>query len=218
MMNGNAGEILLKRYTDRGVSKLLQALQSRLDEDEKSGKLKELIDAKDTFGKLLPVYSIGDNKRIRLMWCEHYGYPNVTTGGELMYENIFYSQLKAAKYHLLRNTKMNWWRWWRYNVRGRFKVIGEQFKLFFKYDLREIWECVYVRCWGVFFVKGGEDGMPKCAIQRDIVLRMLCDKPINQRTIDICRDFVLHGTLCPYMKTERKKYTKKVKNQKTLQL
>lgn len=63
-----------------------------------------------------------------------------------------------------------------------------------------------------------EDGMPKCSIQRDIVLRMLCDKPINQRTIDICRDFVLHGTLCPYRKTERKKYTKKVKNQTTLEL
>lgn len=63
-----------------------------------------------------------------------------------------------------------------------------------------------------------EDGMPKCSIQRDIVLRMLCDEPINQRTIDICRDFVLHGTLCPYMKTERKKYAKKVKNQTTLEL
>ena len=57
------------------------------------------------------------------------------------YENEFYSKLKAAKYHLLRNTKMNWGRWWRYNDKMR---------------LREIWECVYVRCWGVFFVKGGE--------------------------------------------------------------
>lgn len=63
-----------------------------------------------------------------------------------------------------------------------------------------------------------EDGMPKCSIQRDIVLRMFSNEPINQRTIDICRDFVLHGTLCPYIKTERKKYTKKVKNQTTLEL
>lgn len=61
-----------------------------------------------------------------------------------------------------------------------------------------------------------EDGMPKCSIQRDIVTRMFCDKPINQRTIDICKDFILHGVLCPYMQTERKKYTKKVKNQTTL--
>ena len=66
------------------------------------------------------------------------------------------------------------------------------------------------------YINEREDGMPKCPIQRDIVLRMFSDEPINQRTIDICRDFILHGTLCPYMKTERKKYTKKVKNQTTL--
>lgn len=70
----------------------------------------------------------------------------------------------------------------------------------------------------VKYINEREDGMPKCSIQRDIVLRMFSNEPINQRTIDICRDFILHGTLCPYMKTERKKYTKKVKNQTTLDL
>lgn len=146
---------ILKRYKDNYINKRLNELQPRLDEDEKNGKLKELIDAKDNFGKLLPVYYIGDYKRIRLMWCEHYGYPNVTTEGTLMYENEFYSKLKAAKYHLLRNTKMNWGRWWRYNVKMRFDEICRQLKIFFKYDLREIWECVYVRCWSRFFVKKG---------------------------------------------------------------
>lgn len=68
------------------------------------------------------------------------------------------------------------------------------------------------------FVNVDAMNQPKCAIQRDIVTRMYCKEPINQRTIDICRDFVLHGTLCPYMKTERKKYTKKVQNQTTLEL
>lgn len=71
---------------------------------------------------------------------------------------------------------------------------------------------------GTRYTNSDENNLPKCSIQRDIVLRMLLDFPINQRTIDICRDFVLHGTLCPYMKTERKKYTKKVKNQTTLAL
>lgn len=146
---------ILKRF-DMRHNELLAALQPRLDEDEKNGKLKELIDTKDTFGKLLPVYFVGDHKRIRLMWCEHYGYPNVTTDGKLMYENEFYSKLKAAKYHLLRNTKMNWGWWWRYNVKMRFNEIGRQLKILFKYDLREILDCIYVRCWGVFFVKGGK--------------------------------------------------------------
>lgn len=70
----------------------------------------------------------------------------------------------------------------------------------------------------VKYINEREDGMPKCSIQRDIVLRMFSNEPINQRTIDICLDFIMHGTLCPYMKTERKKYAKKVKNQTTLTL
>lgn len=57
-----------------------------------------------------------------------------------------------------------------------------------------------------------------CSIERDIFTRMGCNEPINQRTIDVCYDFVMHGKLCPYMKTERKKYIKKDKNQTTLDL
>lgn len=68
------------------------------------------------------------------------------------------------------------------------------------------------------YINEREDGMPKCSIQRDIVLRMFSNEPIKQETIDICREFIMHGTLCPYMKTERKKYTKKVNNQTALQL
>lgn len=71
---------------------------------------------------------------------------------------------------------------------------------------------------GTRYTNADENNMPKCSIQRDIVLRMFSNEPIKQKTIDICRDFVLHGELCPYMKTERKKYTKKVKNQTTLEL
>ena len=57
-----------------------------------------------------------------------------------------------------------------------------------------------------------------CSIERDIFTRMGCNEPINQRTIDICFDFIMHGKLCPYMKTERKKYPRKLKNQTELEL
>ena len=144
---------ILKRYTDRGVNELLQALQPKLDEDEKSGKLKKLIDTKDNFGKLLPVYYIGDKKHIRLMWSEHYDYPNVTTDGMLMYDNECYSKLKVAKYHLLHNTKIDWSIWWRYNVKSHLREIKTQIKLINKYALGWIWESIYVRCWGAHFVK-----------------------------------------------------------------
>lgn len=47
-----------------------------------------------------------------------------------------------------------------------------------------------------------------CSIERDILERMCNNEPINQRTIDVCNDFILHGKLCPFMKTERKKVDK----------
>ena len=71
---------------------------------------------------------------------------------------------------------------------------------------------------GAHYTNATKDNMPKCSIQRDIVTRMFCKDPIKQETIDICHEFLHHGVLCPYMKTERKKYTKKVENQITLEL
>ncbi len=67
---------------------------------------------------------------------------------------------------------------------------------------------------GYTFSNADEHNMPnRCSIQRDIITRMACNEPINQRTIDVCNDFTLKGIPCPYMKTERKKYAKKIKNQ-----
>lgn len=72
---------------------------------------------------------------------------------------------------------------------------------------------------GTRYTNADKNNMPKCSIQRDIVIRMFCNEPIKQETIDICKDFILHGVLCPYMKTERKKQTKKEpSNQQKLQL
>ena len=67
------------------------------------------------------------------------------------------------------------------------------------------------------FVNADAMNQPKCSIQRDIVTRMCCDEPIKQETIDICNNFVLHGTLCPYRRTERpKKKQPNVKGQTEL--
>lgn len=68
------------------------------------------------------------------------------------------------------------------------------------------------------YTNADKNMMPKCSIQRDIVTRMFCNDPIKQETVDICQEFIHHGVLCPYMKTERKKSAKKVKNQTALQL
>ena len=64
-----------------------------------------------------------------------------------------------------------------------------------------------------------ENNMPnRCSIKRDIFTRMHSYEPIKELTIQICHDFIMKGTLCPYMQTERKKYTKKDKNQLYLEL
>lgn len=70
----------------------------------------------------------------------------------------------------------------------------------------------------VKYINEREDGLPKCSIQRDIVTRMFCNEPIKQETIDICNSFIFHGTLCPYMQTQRKHQPKKIKEQLTLEL
>ena len=65
------------------------------------------------------------------------------------------------------------------------------------------------------------DNMPnRCSILRDIMYRMVTNKPINERTIKVCRDFILADILCPYMKTERPKgkARKEPKEQLTLGL
>ena len=141
---------ILKRYTsERYINELLFDLQPKLDEDEKNGTLKRLIDEEDTFDRLLPVYNI-QNRRIVKMYCESYGYPNVTTDGQLMYENTFASQKRAARHYLMHRSKIRWHIWW-WHIKERFDRIRHEIRAF-RWELEEIWDFIYVRCWGRFFI------------------------------------------------------------------
>lgn len=69
------------------------------------------------------------------------------------------------------------------------------------------------------YTNATKDNMPKCSIQRDIVIRVMSDMPIKQKTIDICNDFINNGVLCPYLQMQRKRYNsrnKKDNNQLSL--
>lgn len=63
-------------------------------------KLRELIVTPDTFGPCTAVYTY-DEDRIIEKQCEEFGWPNVTTDGELMYENLHFrtraETIKKAK-------------------------------------------------------------------------------------------------------------------------
>lgn len=75
---------------------------------------------------------------------------------------------------------------------------------------------------GKRFTNADKDNMPKCSIQRDIVTRMFSNDPIKQETIDICNNYILHGTPCPYMQTQwkhrQKHRQKQAKNQQSLEI
>ena len=58
----------------------------------------------------------------------------------------------------------------------------------------------------------------RCAIQRDIDTRLFSNEPISERTVTICDNFILNGVRCPFLKMERKKHTKKVNNQLSIEL
>ena len=141
---------ILKRYGDGHVNGLLNELQPRLDEDEKNGTLKRLIDEPDRFGQLYPAYCIEDYRHIVKMRCEEYGYPNVTTSGKLMYENTFTPDEETARKYLLHRSKVNW-EIWRWHVRDRFRYIWDEVKRL-RYELNEVYNYLYVRCWGRFFI------------------------------------------------------------------
>jgi len=143
------GKILKRRDSSWG----LDVLQAELDEDSKSGKLRELIEAKDEFKDLKTVYRVC-YKHIVEFKCEEYGYPNCTTDGRLMYENTFTSDLDEAKRWLLYRSRLG--ENFRYSVSERFSRVWQDIKRF-KYSLKEIWEYVYVRLWGRFHVVKGSN-------------------------------------------------------------
>lgn len=140
---------LLKRYDGGHTNDNLRTLQPLLDKDAKNGTLKKLIDEQDRFGKLLPVYCIEDGRHIIEMQCEAYGYPNVTTSGRLMYDNVFVSQRRTAICYLLYRSKISPFLWRR--VKNRFSEIWRVVRLL-RFEIGEIWDYIYVRCWGRFFI------------------------------------------------------------------
>lgn len=53
----------------------------------------------------------------------------------------------------------------------------------------------------------------RCKVQEEIIKAAVSDGMVSDRVADITHDFTMHGTRCPYLKTERKKYVKHDKNQ-----
>jgi hypothetical protein len=81
---GRDGEIV-KREKSHANAELVR-YQAEMDADPE--KLRELVRSLDTFTKDITVYTY-DRGDIIERHCEELGWPNVTHGGEMMYENTF---------------------------------------------------------------------------------------------------------------------------------
>ena len=81
----------------------LRRYVEELEADVKTGELKKLFHQKDAFENILPIYTTEDGWVIK-KYCEKYGYPNITTDGELMYENTFFVNYADALKYLKRDT------------------------------------------------------------------------------------------------------------------
>jgi hypothetical protein len=60
-------------------------------------RLMALVMVPDSFERSLPVYTYDNHGNIILCQCEERGWPNVTHGGRLMYENTFFATPEEAR-------------------------------------------------------------------------------------------------------------------------
>lgn len=101
------GQIVTKyknrKYNDGwSTNEDLKRYQEEMIIDEENGELKKLIDLKDGFGVLFPIFTVDDGVLIET-FCEKYDYPNTTIEGFLIYENTFFKTREEAIEYALRD-------------------------------------------------------------------------------------------------------------------
>jgi hypothetical protein len=132
---------LIKVWNGIGRDDTLERYLQELHADEKTGELKRLFHLADAFENILPVYTYSGGKIIK-KFCEKYGWPELTTDGDVMYENTYCRSYSEAYKMLLSNTKVKYtWRIASRNIRDHFKNIGKQFY----YIFTAIYEYAYAR-------------------------------------------------------------------------
>ena len=91
---------VIRPHTHLGEGGDLTRIRRAMEGDRK--KLRELMVTPDTFGELMTVYTFEDDRIIEKQ-CEEIGFPNVTTDGELMYDNSHFAKREQAIRHAKRN-------------------------------------------------------------------------------------------------------------------
>ena len=84
---------ILRRDDGRSNEELRRYMQ---EFDADPDKLRGIVTKADDFSNYITTVYIYDNGRIRKELCEEIGWPNVTTTGEMMYENTSFDTYKKA--------------------------------------------------------------------------------------------------------------------------
>lgn len=139
---------ILREYDDGRTNDELLRYMNEFRRDGQQ-KMLELINQEDVFEIKNPVYKV-EERCVSLKYCESYGWPNCTTEGEEMYENVFYADRRNAVRQLIYNTKFSPF-WLEYHFE-KWKGVWSSLKKF-KYDIVDIFNWLYVRIIGKFIVK-----------------------------------------------------------------
>lgn len=78
---------VVKRYADGRGNEDLRRIQDEIDADP--AMLRKMVLTVDTFDRSITVYTYDEVGGIIECKCEELGWPNVTHGGSMMYENTF---------------------------------------------------------------------------------------------------------------------------------
>jgi hypothetical protein len=111
----------------------LKRYQEEMLLDEGDGILKQLVQQKDDFKELKPVFQIEDG-RVNELFCEEYGWPNTCTNGEIQYEGTFFEDYQTAYKELIIGSKSNIkssWKNFKRNFSEHFNRILKCFGMLF---------------------------------------------------------------------------------------
>lgn len=97
----NQDGLISKRYDGQNAD--LNRYQNEMDANP--AKLIELVTSPDQFGPLTTVYTYTDEGIVEKS-CEVLGWPNVTTDGEVMYENTFSTDRDAIVAKAIRSCEL----------------------------------------------------------------------------------------------------------------
>ncbi len=117
------GQVIIHSNSPGGFClEVLDRILSDLKAAARSGELQEIIQAEDEYGPLTQVWTFKKGRVIK-KYCEEFGWPNVTTDGERMYENTFFLSREEALERCRYNASGTFVLVWKYHFMDAYRKL-----------------------------------------------------------------------------------------------